>query len=64
MLFTPHGKHLVAGNWIAGDTTFRSEPADGPAHDFSVGTPALVDRAACSLSIDRIVAITTCAPGA
>jgi alpha-ketoglutaric semialdehyde dehydrogenase len=45
MSFTPHGKHLIAGNWIAGDTTFRSEPADGPAHDFSVGTPALVDRA-------------------
>ncbi|MGJ8569376.1 MAG: aldehyde dehydrogenase (NADP(+)) [Hoeflea sp.] len=45
MSFTPHGKHLIAGNWIAGDTTFRSEPADGPAHDFNVGTPGLVDRA-------------------
>lgn len=45
MSFTPHGKHLIAGNWIAGDTTFRSEPADGLAHDFSVGTPALIDRA-------------------
>ncbi|WP_343081689.1 aldehyde dehydrogenase (NADP(+)) [Ostreiculturibacter nitratireducens] len=45
-VFTPHGKHLIAGEWVAGETTFRSEPAHGPAHDFSVGTPALVDRAA------------------
>lgn len=43
--FTPHGKHLIAGEWVAGDTTFRSDPAHGPAHDFAVGTPALVDRA-------------------
>jgi 2,5-dioxopentanoate dehydrogenase len=43
--FTPHGKHLIAGEWVAGETTFSSEPAHGPAHDFSVGTPALVDRA-------------------
>ncbi len=43
--FTPHGKHLIAGEWIAGDATFQSEPASGSAHEFSVGTPALVDRA-------------------
>ena len=43
--FTPHGKHLIAGEWVAGETTFRSDPAHGPAHDFAVGTPALVDRA-------------------
>ena len=43
--FTPHGKHLIAGEWIATEETFRSEPAHGEAHDFSVGTPALVDRA-------------------
>lgn len=43
--FTPHGKHLIAGEWVAGDTTFRSDPTHGPAHDFAVGTPALVDRA-------------------
>jgi len=43
--FTPHGKHLIAGDWVAGETTFSSEPAHGPAHDFSVGTPALVDQA-------------------
>ncbi|MGP6087946.1 aldehyde dehydrogenase (NADP(+)) [Antarctobacter jejuensis] len=44
-VFTPHGKHLIAGEWVAGETTFTSEPAHGPAHDYSVGTPALVDRA-------------------
>ncbi|MEM5471664.1 aldehyde dehydrogenase (NADP(+)) [Hoeflea sp. AS60] len=40
------GKHLIAGNWIAGDATFKSEPAHGDAHEFSVGTPAHVDAAA------------------
>jgi len=45
-IFTPHGKHLIAGDWVAGETTFKSAPASGPAHDFSVGSPALVDRAA------------------
>ncbi|NEX46276.1 aldehyde dehydrogenase (NADP(+)) [Pseudotabrizicola algicola] len=39
------GKHLIAGDWIAGATTFASTPAHGPAHDFAVGTPALVDQA-------------------
>ncbi|MCG6903301.1 MAG: aldehyde dehydrogenase (NADP(+)) [Rhodobacter sp.] len=43
--FTPHGKHLIAGDWVAGETTFSSEPAHGPVHAFSVGTPDLVDRA-------------------
>ncbi len=44
--FTPHGRHLIAGEWVAGETTFRSEPATGDAHAYSVGTPAHVDRAA------------------
>ncbi|KAA2314926.1 aldehyde dehydrogenase (NADP(+)) [Puniceibacterium sp. HSS470] len=44
-LFTPHGKHLIAGEWIATAQTFASDPASGPAHDFSVGTEALVDQA-------------------
>ena len=39
------GKHLIAGHWLVGDTTFASAPATGPAHSFSVGTPALVDQA-------------------
>lgn len=43
--FTPHGKHLIAGQWIATEATFKSEPATGVAHEFSVGTVALVDQA-------------------
>ncbi|PZR00191.1 MAG: aldehyde dehydrogenase (NADP(+)) [Cereibacter sphaeroides] len=39
------GKHLIAGEWVAGDSTFRSSPAHGEALDFSVGTPAHVDAA-------------------
>lgn len=46
MAFTPHGKHLIAGEWIAGDRHFTSRPASGPAHEFSSGTPRMVDGAA------------------
>lgn len=46
MIFNPHGKHLVAGEWIGTDETFNSAPAHGEALPFSVGTPALVDQAA------------------
>ena len=46
MTFTPHGKHLIAGEWVAGDATFLSEPAHGTAHTFSVGSTANVDAAA------------------
>ncbi|WP_349294722.1 aldehyde dehydrogenase (NADP(+)) (plasmid) [Thioclava sp. 'Guangxiensis'] len=45
MSFIPHGKHLVAGAWIGTEERFASDPAHGPAHRFSVGTPALVDQA-------------------
>ncbi len=45
MTFTPHGKHLIAGDWVSGATTFQSDPAHGPSHDFSVGSPELVDAA-------------------
>lgn len=45
MTFTPHGKHLIAGKWVDTGVTFRSEPAHGPVHEFSVGTVDLVDRA-------------------
>lgn len=45
MTFVPHGKHLVAGEWVAGAETFKSEPAHGDAHDFSVGTVDIVDAA-------------------
>jgi NADP-dependent aldehyde dehydrogenase len=46
MSFKPHGKHLVAGEWVATDAKFRSEPAHGEAFDFSVGTVDLVNAAA------------------
>ena len=45
MTFTPHGKHLIAGEWVGGAAQFQSEPATGPAHSFSVGTVDLVNRA-------------------
>ncbi|GAB4353494.1 MAG: aldehyde dehydrogenase (NADP(+)) [Kiloniellaceae bacterium] len=40
------GKHLVAGDWVAGRETFNSGPAMGPQRAFAVGTPAEVDAAA------------------
>ncbi|QKV20064.1 aldehyde dehydrogenase (NADP(+)) [Oricola thermophila] len=40
------GKHLIAGEWVAGEATFSSDPAHGQAHVFAVGTPAHVDAAA------------------
>ena len=49
MTFTPLGKHLIAGEWVAGDTTFASSPAHGPAHTFSVGTRDHVE-AACAVA--------------
>ena len=39
------GKHLIAGQWVAGDTTFLSSPATGEALPFAAGTPAHVDAA-------------------
>lgn len=40
-----NGKHLIAGHWVAGETTFKSSPSTGEALTFSVGTPAHVDAA-------------------
>lgn len=45
MSFIPHGRHFIAGARIATEAKFRSVPAHGSAHSFSVGTPALVDAA-------------------
>lgn len=45
MTFQPHGKHLVAGQWVTSEQMFHSEPASGQSHAFGVGTPALVDQA-------------------
>ncbi|MBU4529520.1 MAG: aldehyde dehydrogenase (NADP(+)) [Hoeflea sp.] len=40
------GKHLIAGQWVAGDTTFSSQPAHGPAADYAQGTKVHIDAAA------------------
>jgi NADP-dependent aldehyde dehydrogenase len=45
MTYDPHGRHLIGGDWIASETTFRSDPAHGSAHAFSEATPDLVDWA-------------------
>ncbi|MDF0597386.1 aldehyde dehydrogenase (NADP(+)) [Psychromarinibacter halotolerans] len=45
MPYTPHGKHLIAGEAIGADKTFTSTPVAGDAHAFACGSPALVDRA-------------------
>jgi NADP-dependent aldehyde dehydrogenase len=45
MDFMPHGKHLIAGEWLEGAGHFASAPAHGKAHDFSIGTVELVARA-------------------
>ncbi len=44
--FVPHGKHLIAGQWVASDRTFMSSHADGEALEYYAATPDLVDRAA------------------
>lgn len=41
-----NGKHLIAGNWVAGDATFQNTPTDGAPDSFAVGTPEHVDMAA------------------
>ncbi|WP_120499601.1 aldehyde dehydrogenase (NADP(+)) [Roseovarius sp. EL26] len=46
MTFVPHGKHLIAGEWLASDTTFASAPAHGPEHLYSVGRVPDVESAA------------------
>ena len=43
--YSPHGRHLIAGEWVEGTATFSSEPVAGPSHNFAVGTPAEIDRA-------------------
>ncbi len=39
------GKHLIAGDWVMGETKFKSDPSTGEAQEFSVGTPAHVNAA-------------------
>jgi 2,5-dioxopentanoate dehydrogenase len=40
-----HGKHLIAGEWVAGDATFQSDPSTGEPRTFPEGTEADIDRA-------------------
>ena len=44
--FAPHGRHLIAGEWVGGDATFRSDPVRGEGHDVSVGSAEHVDASA------------------
>lgn len=39
------GKHLIAGEWVSGDTTFESSPSGGAPMTFPNGSNALVDQA-------------------
>lgn len=39
------GKHLIAGEWVAGPGTFRSSPATGEGMEFASASVAEVDRA-------------------
>ncbi len=41
-----NGKHLIAGEWIDTDIKFKSSPANGQSHEFSVGNSTLVNKAA------------------
>lgn len=50
-IFTPHGRNLVAGDWIGSETTFQSVPAHGPVHSYGAGTPDMVAKA-CAAAED------------
>jgi 2,5-dioxopentanoate dehydrogenase len=41
-----HGRHLIAGEWVATPAQFRNAPVYGEPRAFSVGTVELVDKAA------------------
>lgn len=45
MPYEPHGKHLIAGEWVASKTSFSSMPVSGPSHETANGGAAEVDRA-------------------
>jgi NADP-dependent aldehyde dehydrogenase len=45
MPYSPHGRHLIAGDWVSGADTFRSAPLTGEGFAVSRGTPEDVDRA-------------------
>ena len=43
--YAPHGRHLIAGEWVEAQDKFHSSPASGPAHAFSAGSAKHVDAA-------------------
>ena len=51
--FTPHGKHLIAGEWVAGEATFRTDPAHVQSQ---AATQAIADGTRL-LRIDRRVSL-------
>ena len=40
------GKHLIGGEWVDSESSFKSSPAKGETHQFYIGTPKLIDKAA------------------
>ncbi|MEM0946500.1 MAG: aldehyde dehydrogenase (NADP(+)) [Pseudomonadota bacterium] len=42
------GKHLIAGEWVEGPSTFTAAPVAGDPHPVFTGTPDLVNRAAAA----------------
>ncbi|NAZ36184.1 aldehyde dehydrogenase (NADP(+)) [Rubellimicrobium sp. CFH 75288] len=48
------GRHLVAGEWLEGESTFLSAPASGEPRPYAVGSPALVDRAVRAAEADFV----------
>src|SRR6056297_2792460 len=44
--FTHIGKHLIDGDWVSGDNSFRNKPIEGPPDSFPVGSARHVDEAA------------------
>jgi alpha-ketoglutaric semialdehyde dehydrogenase len=45
MTFAPHGRHLIAGDWVASTETFPNAPISGTPALFSAGTVEQVDAA-------------------
>ena len=46
MAFTAQGRHLIAGDWVDGPSTFTSTPVTGAGHVVQTGSAELADRAA------------------
>ncbi|WP_444455355.1 aldehyde dehydrogenase (NADP(+)) [Rhodobacter capsulatus] len=45
MTYTPHGRHLIAGDWLSSAASFTSDPATGPAQIFGAAGADLVESA-------------------